>query len=219
MQKYKDHHILAEESYTDVGKSEEGYTWIIDPIDGTMNYYRFAKDYAISLALYRSGEPVFGLVYDVANNIMFSGRNSEGSTMNGRSLNKLNKKKRELNNAVVSMSLRTMKELSGMGMDVFGMLSKVQAHRYMGCASLELCKVANGEYDLFISSNVYEWDIAAARVLIEQCGGFVISREKDKKGVQSGKLFVAAFHSPALWEETLEHLPGSVKGVFKSAQY
>ncbi|MBC8063007.1 MAG: hypothetical protein H7Y18_20440, partial [Clostridiaceae bacterium] len=67
---------------------------------------------------------------------------------------------------------------------------------------------------LFISSNVYVWDIAAARILIEQRGGFLISCEKEKKTACSEKLFVAAFRSPELWEETLELLPPNVKSAF-----
>ncbi len=204
LEKYSDHNILAEECHKDGCKNKKGYVWIIDPIDGTVNYYRFARDYAVSLALYRDGRPVFGLVYDVENDIMYSGRSKLDSAANGRKLDKLHVKKESLKKAVVSMSIRTMKELSSMGMDVFGMLSGVQAHRYLGCASLELCRVANGEYDMFISSNVYEWDIAAARILIEQCGGTIISCEKTGK---AGKLFAAAFHSPKLWKEALKYLP------------
>ena len=229
LEKYPGHHILAEEShglecYTGVSHTEasqdkvncdrDAYTWVIDPIDGTINYYRFGKDYAISLALYRYGSPVFGLVYDVANNVIFNGRHCEGALMNGARLNILPVRQERLNKAVVSMSLRTMKEFAGLGMDVLGMLSKVQAHRYIGCASLELCKVANGDYDLFISSNVYEWDVAAARIFLEQRGGIFILGRKEKSSFPFGKLLVAAYRSPSIWEEAWDHLPQCVRDKF-----
>lgn len=211
MEKYPGHGILAEENQTWASADSNGYTWVIDPIDGTINYYRFGKDYAISLALYRDGNPIFGLVHDVANGVMFGARHGEGALMNGHRLNILPERKERMNKAVVAMSMRTMSELAGLDMDVLGMLSRVQAHRYLGCASLELCKVANGEYDLFISSNVYEWDIAAARIYLEQRGGFLLPRVKDKDSSRYGKLFVAAFRSPLIWEEALEYFPECIK--------
>ena len=216
LKRYPEHNFLAEESYVsgdqdNVNYNREAYTWIIDPIDGTINYYRWGKDYAISLALYRNQSPIFGLVYDVANDIMYGGRQHEGALRNGIRLDTLTEGHKSLNKAIVAMSLRTMREFEGIGMDVLEMLSKVQAHRYMGCASLELCKVANGEYDLFISSNVYEWDVAAARIFLEQRGGVFLYLKKDNYRFAGSKMFVAAFRSALIWKETLEHLPECIK--------
>ncbi len=72
--KYPGHDILAEESeeWSAAPGESCGYRWVIDPIDGTVNYYRFRKDYAISLALYREAQPVWGLVYDIAAGVMYS---------------------------------------------------------------------------------------------------------------------------------------------------
>ncbi len=210
IEEYPGHSILAEESQVRISTERNGYTWVIDPIDGTVNYYRFGKDYAISLALYKEASPVWGLIYDVANGVMYRASHGEGAKINGRSINALPEQKMKLSKAVVAMSLRTMVEMAGFGMDVLDMLSRVQAHRYLGCASLELCKVANGEYDLFVSSNVYKWDVAAARIFLEQRGGFFLSRTKDKNNRHSGKLFVAAFRSPLIWEEALEYFPKCV---------
>ncbi|HBW34689.1 inositol monophosphatase family protein [Desulfosporosinus sp. BICA1-9] len=213
--KYPGHGILAEECQTWVSDDLGGYTWVIDPIDGTINYYRFGKDYAISLALYWDENPIFGLVYDVANGVMYSAGQGEGAIMNGYRLNILPDRHERLNKAVVGISLRTMREFTDMGMDVLGMLSRAQAYRYLGCASLELCKVANGEYDLFISSNVHEWDVAAARIFLEQRGGGILIRRKDDNRSRCGKLLVVAFHSPLIWEEAFEYLPPSLRDKFE----
>ncbi|EGW40079.1 inositol monophosphatase family protein [Desulfosporosinus sp. OT] len=214
--KYPGHGILAEECQTWVSSNLGGYTWVIDPIDGTINYYRFGKDYAISLALYKGETPIFGLVYDVANGVMFSAGQGEGAIMNGARLDSLPDQNEGLNKAVVGISLRTMREFAGMGMDILGMLARAQAYRYLGCASLELCKVANGEYDLFISSNVHEWDVAAARIFLEQRGGGVLIRRKDDNGSPCGKLLVAAFRSPLIWEEAFEYLPQCLRDKFRA---
>lgn len=214
LEKYPEHLIVAEECHTSPVSGNSGYTWVIDPIDGTTNYYRFAKDYSISIALYYGEDSVFGLVYDVANDIMYSARAGEKPVMNGYRLKNISDGESSLSKAVIGMSLRTIKELSDMGADVFDLLSRAQAHRYLGCASLELCKVASGEYDLFISSNLYAWDIAAARILIGQCGGFLISCKKERKASCPEKLFVAAFRSTELWKETLDLLPLNVRSCF-----
>lgn len=236
LERYPSHGILAEESHStgvyygagysgveqpglgldNINSNSEAYTWIIDPIDGTINYYRLGKDYAISLALYKNQSPVFGLVYDVAKDVMYSGRHQEGASSNESGLDIQSVGHESLSKAIVAMSLRTMREFTGVGMDVLGMLSKVQAHRYMGCASLELCKVANGEYDLFISSNVHEWDVAAARIFIEQSGGVLLYRKKDNERDPCSKLLVAAFRSPSIWEEALDHFPQCIKLGFAS---
>jgi myo-inositol-1(or 4)-monophosphatase len=232
-EKYPDHAILAEESQTGRDPKEtvscscivlgsdgriktrrQGYRWVIDPIDGTVNYYRFGKDYTVSIALYKDETPVFGLVYDVAADVMFRAGQEEGATLNGCDLPDLPERCRELNKAVVVMSLRTMREFAALGMDVLGLLSGVQAHRYLGCASLELCKVAVGDYDLFISATVYEWDVAAARIFLEQCGGFFLGPAKDNPCPTVDKLLVAAFRSPVLWRETLQYLPLDLRSRF-----
>lgn len=216
LRKYPGHSILAEESQEWVRSARGDYTWVIDPIDGTINYYRFGKDYAISLALYRDEKPIFGLVYDVANEVIFGAVQGEGAKMNGYRLDVLPDRHERLNKAVVGISLRTMREFTGLGMDVMEMLSMAQAYRYLGCASLEICKVANGEYDLFISSNVHEWDVAAARIFLEQRGGGVLIRRKVDNSSRLGKLWVAAFRSPLIWEEAFAYLPQCLRDKFEA---
>ncbi len=209
-ERYPQHAILSEESGANAGLGPDNYKWIIDPIDGTINYYRFNKNYAISVALYKNEEPVFGLIYDVCEERMYSGRKGECARC-GQDL--ITYPAGKLNEAIVSMSLHTMIELSSMGMDVFDCLSRTQAYRYMGCASLELCKVAYGEIDLYLSSNVYEWDISAARVIVEQHGGIMIAQANNNKS-RTGKFFVAAYHSPKLWDEVLGLFPGDIRNAY-----
>ncbi|ATW26646.1 inositol monophosphatase family protein [Candidatus Formimonas warabiya] len=212
--KYPGHSIISEESPARMGAGAGGYTWIIDPIDGTVNYYRFGRNYAISLALYKKEEPVFGLIYDVADAQIFSAGDGEGAFLNGSPLPEPPDDRSGLKQSVVALSFRTMQELVGLGMDVLGLLSRVQAHRYLGCASLELCKVANGEYDLFISSNVYEWDVAAARIFLEQRGGYLLCGNHDAGCAYPGRLLVAAFRSLPVWEEAFRLFPRCLRDKF-----
>ncbi|MEW9121264.1 MAG: inositol monophosphatase [Thermotaleaceae bacterium] len=218
-EKYREHHIISEEGIHCLDRRCVAYTWIIDPIDGTTNYFRFGKDYAISLALYKEKRPVFGLVYDVAKEVVYGGKGGEGAWMNEKRQYPLLKKVEKLNESVAAISLRTIKELTNYRMNILDMLSRAQAYRYLGCASLEICKVANGEYDLFISSNVYIWDIAAAQVYIEEMGGFILSYNKNPEASFDGKFFVAAFRSPGLWNEVSPFFPEQIKEKLANSLY
>lgn len=241
-QRYPDHAILSEESFGSTVTGEARYTWVMDPIDGTMNFCRFSRDYTISLALVqgKSGSaleghqkqpldrsrciasdaadsvPLFGLVYDVAGDVMYSARSHDHALVNGCRVLPPAIDKPQLCKAVVAMSLRTMMDMDHMGMNVFCLLSAAQAHRYLGCASLELCRLAVGEFDFYFSSNVYEWDIAAARALITQSGGTVLVRRRENTSGKAGKLYVAAFRDEKLWEEVRDYLPESLQVLFLS---
>lgn len=212
--KYPDHTFIAEECHKSGSMDKGGYIWILDPIDGTTNFYRFARDYSVSLALYHGEEPVFGLIYDVANGLMYSAGKGEAPAINKCRLMSSRNRRHTLDKAVIGMSIRTIRELSNMGTDIISLLSKGQGHRYLGCASLELCRIATGEYDLFLSTNVHIWDIAAARIFIEQSGGFLFSHTRNTKSSCHDKLFTVAYRCPKLWEETLELLPPDVKCAF-----
>jgi len=204
--RYPGHGIVAEEENLWIEADKQGYTWLMDPIDGTVNYYRFGRDYAISLALYQHNRPIFGMVYDVAKDTMYSSVQDEGVFINGTRFESVPKAQENLKDAVVAVSIRTISDLNNLGMDILKMLSKVQAHRYLGCASLELCMVAKGDYDLYISSNVYPWDVAAARIFLEQGGAYLLSDQKTKYDSPCSKLWVAAFRSPSIWAEAREYL-------------
>lgn len=212
MAQYPEHFILSEESRCNTAVSSDGYTWIIDPIDGTFNFYQFAKYYAVSLALYNKSKPVFGLVYDVSAEVLYTGEDGGTALVNKERLIRTGAALKRLNAAVLTMSHTTMRELHTLGTDVFSLLSKARAHRYLGCASLELCKVAAGIFDIYLSTNVCVWDIAAARMVIEQSGGTFISRENPAK---KGKLLVAAFYAPEVWDEVLQNCSIQVRSLFE----
>lgn len=220
LEKYPGHQIVAEENEelprdvpAEMESIREPYKWVIDPIDGTINFCRFDGDYTISLAVYKDEKPVFGLVYDVARDTLYSAAKDGKAGISHQPVQNLPRCQDSLNKAVLAMSLRTMLAFSESGMDVLRLLSKAQAHRYSGCASLELCRVAMGKIDFFISSTVYEWDVAAARIFLEACGGYFLSFKKTP-GLQRSKLFVAAFRSPLLWEEIIRYLPGEIREKF-----
>ncbi len=214
LKEYPNHSFIAEESANDSFK-EEGYTWVLDPIDGTLNFYRFGRDYSISLALKNNNNPVIGLVYNVYEDVLFSAIKGEGSFINGVLNNPVPEIKRNrLKDSLAAVSLKSIQDLSGLGADMKGLMDNAQGHRSLGCASLDMLRVANGECDIYMSTNVYEWDVAASSIYMCEMGGNVIKRKLEGS---KGKLFVAAYRSFDVWNEVLSYFPDELKKRFDLA--
>ncbi len=152
----------------------EGLTWFVDPIDGTTNFVSTQKNFAISVALYDGKAPIFGIVYDVVNDVCYHAMKDAGAFKNGEKI-----KKREpvlLENALVDASLTTINFLSERSAAPLHTISRaLRGHRALGCASLAMCHIATGELDGYISYHLYPWDYAAAGIILRECGGMFTS--------------------------------------------
>jgi myo-inositol-1(or 4)-monophosphatase len=99
---YPEHRILGEEGYGDEVTSLEGVLWIIDPIDGTMNFVHQQRNFAISVGIYGDGIGYIGLIYDVVHNELYHAFKGEGAFMNDLPLPRLDKVRIE--EAIVSVN-------------------------------------------------------------------------------------------------------------------
>ena len=77
--------VLSEESYNDVDYKDD-YFWIVDPIDGSVNYSRKIPFYAISVGLWKKNEPILGIIYDLSNDDLYTGIVNEGAWLNSKKL-------------------------------------------------------------------------------------------------------------------------------------
>lgn len=153
--------ITEEKTVKTLGLSE---VWILDPIDGTMNFIEQRKNFAISLAYYEDNKPVFGIVYDVMNGTLISALKNCGAFINGVRLPKLDVKK-PLKDLLVNASAKTLYEYND------NPIPKIMGQRYLGSAALEICEVALGCTAAYISRRVNAWDIAAAVIVLSEVGG------------------------------------------------
>ena len=166
--KYPKHNFLTEESgFTDKGSE---YTWIIDPIDGTTNFVAKIPEFAVSIALAKRDEILMGAVYNPCTNEMYFAEKGKGSYLNNKKLHV--SKKNNLEHCILGFSLPNdigvgKKTLSILGKN-FGMF---RAFRNFGSAALNLCYVANARFDLYFSLNIKAWDIAAAKLIVEEARG------------------------------------------------
>lgn len=165
---FPDTAFLSEEDEEHVASPK---MWVIDPIDGTKNFYRRQEDFAISVAYYEQSEPVFGFVYDIAKDLLFLGIKGQGSWLNGNKLPAL--KEKTLNQSVLDMNLKTLYALTDKGANVRKLNHETFAHRSIGSAALSLCRIALGLHDIYLSSHLKFWDYAASRIILEEVGGVV----------------------------------------------
>ena len=163
--------FIGEEGSSDE-LSDEGYAFIVDPIDGTTN---FVKDYhisAISVALLKGREVVAGVVYNPYLDETFSAIKGQGAYLNGR---KISVSSQPLDKALVLFGTapydkHLFKETLEILSDYF---YKALDVRRCGSAALDLCSVACGRAELYFELVVSPWDFAAGKLLVEEAGGVV----------------------------------------------
>ena len=165
---FPDDAFLAEES----GESgaEADRLWVIDPLDGTVNYANGIPFFAVSIGLAVEGEPVLGVVLDPSRGELFSATRGGGAFLDGRPIN--NPGKERMTDAVVSLGLPS----AGFGRQYRELRRHVRITRAMGSATLSLTYVANGRFDAYAQwSKLSLWDICAAGVIAIEGGAVVTS--------------------------------------------
>jgi len=188
----------------------EAPTWIIDPIDGTTNFACTGRDFAISVALYEGGRPALGIVYDVMADEMYTAAPGCGAYVNGARLER-SRPARSLADALVDLSMDSVKVL-GKTMAVDGTLLAMagRGHRALGCASINICRIARGRLDLYVSAKLSPWDYAAADILLAETGGSSTTRATPGEGGgERARRFYAAARSESMLNEALRTLFGS----------
>ena len=163
--------LIGEEGSTDK-LSDEGYAFVVDPIDGTTN---FVKDYhmsAISIALLKGAEAVAGVVYNPYLDEVFYAIKGQGAYCNGKKISVSNQ---PLSNALVLFGSSPYdKKLFKETLEILSeYFYKALDIRRSGSAALDLCAVAAGRADVFFEMQVSPWDFAAGKLLIEEAGGTV----------------------------------------------
>ena len=167
-----DYPILSEEcGLTKEISNGEPY-WIIDPIDGTMNYSRDIPISCVSIALWIDQVSIFGVIYDFNRDELFSGYVGRGAWLNGKKLQALTMK--DKSQAVLATGFPTYLSVDTQTLKDF--ISKVQQYkkiRLIGSAALSLGYVACGRFDAYIEQNIKLWDIAAGVAINEALGNGV----------------------------------------------
>ena len=158
--------IISEENGIEINK-DKNHTWIIDPIDGTINFLHGIPHFAISIALKSYAEIVSGLIFDPIKNEIFFAEKNNGSYFNNHRIKV--SKKNDLNDCLFATGTKIKHEPDLL-------------LRKSGCAALDMAYVASGRYDGYFQDNLNLWDIAAGIILVKEAGGVLneIDLSKDK---------------------------------------
>lgn len=169
---YPDDEIVGEEDFSKNGSS--GYTWFIDPIDGTTNFVNQHCNYAISLACYQDLTPLCGFVYSIAEEQLFWAVKGEGAFLNEKSLKTASHRK-QINQMILITPVfqHLLLDLHPHKDSFCNLARDVRAIRSVGSIALELCLVASGRADIFIGMKSNSWDHNAARIIVEESGGVI----------------------------------------------
>jgi myo-inositol-1(or 4)-monophosphatase len=198
---YPHHKIVGEEGFGDKLTNEEGIIWIIDPIDGTMNFVHMQRDFAISIGIYENGVGQIGIIYDVIRDELYHTIKNKGVFMNEIALKSLEEV--NISEAIIGMNATWVTENKRIDPSVLGPLVKdVRGTRSYGSAAIELASVAAGRLDAHISLRLAPWDFAAGKILVEELGGIVTDlRGKPLKLLEQNTIIVS---KPGLHETIMK---------------
>jgi len=152
-----DYSIISEENGVKK-KNDKKNTWIIDPIDGTVNFLHGVPHFATSIALKHENEIVSGLIFDPIKDEMFYAEKNNGAFLNNKRIKV--SKKNNLKECLFATSGTIERKIEF-------------SYRKSGSAALDMAYVACGRYDGYFQKNLHLWDIAAGLILVQEAGGVI----------------------------------------------
>ena len=165
---FPDHAIFGEEGIA--GNQASDWQWIVDPIDGTVNYFYAIPHFCISIALRRGDEIQLGVIYDPMRDEMWAVERGGTATLNGAPI--AVSQRTQLSDAVLSVGFSKTKTTIAAGLPLLEKyVQRARKCRLMGSAALDLAYVACGRLDAYIEQSVSLWDVAAGMILVESAGG------------------------------------------------
>lgn len=176
LKEFPKHALYGEEGI--VGDQSSEHQWIIDPLDGTVNYFYGIPHFCVSIALRFRNEVMVGVIYDPIRREMWKGQKGETSKLNGDPVHVSDRA--DFAEAVVSVGLAKTGETINANFPLLQqMVHRVRKCRVLGSAALDMAYVACGRLDAYIEQGISLWDIAAGWLLVENAGGTVDLRPRE----------------------------------------
>ncbi len=199
-------HFLSEEDHIDTRtrlweeseRSDGKYLWVVDPLDGTVNYAHRIPACAVSIGLYRDRAVQMGVVYNPMRDELFSAERGKGAKLNGA---RIQVSTRLFEDAVIALEWARAPKLRAKTSAILArMVARTLTARSTGSAALSMCYVAAGRFDIYFHFALSPWDVAAAACIVEEAGGRVTTPSNEPWSVHSGA-YVASnrhLHSQAI---------------------
>ncbi len=187
--------VLGEEGG---GQTEAvGRRWIVDPLDGTVNFLHGHPHVSVSVGLWDGDEPVAGVVVDVLRDEVFSAVRGQGAYLDGRPIRVSSRT--NLQECLIGTGFPYDRHLNGPAYAAAAgeVMRSVRDIRRLGSAALDFAWVACGRFDGFWEFGIYPWDVAAGLLLVEEAGGLTADMVTSPAGVDSTHFIIAA---PGIYE-------------------
>jgi fructose-1,6-bisphosphatase/inositol monophosphatase family enzyme len=187
-EEFPEHRILSEETAPETDASA-GWTWVIDPIDGTKNFAIGLPFWCVNVALCHEGVPVVGVTYDAVHDEGFWAVAGKGAFLGEQPIH--SSMKPDVLSSVLSLDLGYDDALGAQQLRLLtGIFPQTQGFRITGSAALGMAYAACGRADLYVHLNVSPWDIAPGILLIRESGGVATERTGEPMRITS-RQFVA----------------------------
>ena len=168
---FPDHAVLGEECGLIPGASE--YKWIVDPLDGTVNFAHQIPIFSISIAMAVRDTIVLGIILDPINDELFSAVSGQGAQLNGEPIQVSATRTTAKSLLVTGFPYNVQEILEPVMVRYGSCLRASQGMRRLGSAALDLCYVACGRFEGFWEQNLKPWDSAAGALMVVEAGGRV----------------------------------------------
>ena len=200
---FPDHSILSEEAGEI--KMDSSYKWIIDPIDGTINFANGIPICCVSIGLEHDGEIIMGAVFNPLMNEFYFAEKTKGATLNDKRIT-VGNKNRVLDSCLVTGFPYTYLDTANGPLQIFEkLIRKGVPVRRLGSAAIDLCWVACGRFDGFYEHKLQAWDSAAGFLMVTEAGGKVTDFAGDKYSVYQPQILAT---NGKIHEEMVEILNG-----------
>jgi myo-inositol-1(or 4)-monophosphatase len=189
--------------------TDKTHTWIVDPLDGTTNFLHGIPQFAVSIALQRDSTIVAGVVYNPANDDLFTAERGKGAFLNDKRIRVAARQR--LADAVVACGLPHYgrADLGLAGREISAVAQRVAGLRRFGAAALDLAWIAAGRFDVFWERDLSPWDVAAGLLLVREAGGFVSDLDGGDAVLGKGHIIAG---NETLHKELLAVLKAAAKG-------
>ncbi|MEB9506339.1 inositol monophosphatase family protein [Bacillus anthracis] len=197
------HNVLGEEGYGDEVTSSDGVVWLIDPIDGTMNFVHQKRNFAISIGIYENGIGKIGLIYDPVHDELYHALKGAGAFCNEVPIPLL--QRGIVEQGIVALNAIWLTDNPLLNMEsMMALVKKARGTRSYGCAALEMVYVATGRIDAYVTPRLSPWDFGGGQIIVEEVGGKVTTFSGTPLSiVEKSSVLVA---KPGVYEEVLSFI-------------
>lgn len=167
-ERYPEHRILGEEGHGRDITDTEGVLWIVDPIDGTLNFVHQLENFAVSIGIYIDGNPYAGLILDVMKGDLYHAAFEHGAYKNDHMLPDIEES--HLTSSLISTNTNWVIR-DGINVPFIEVVKNARSTRSLGSAALEFVNVARGTSSAALFFRLHPWDFAGGTIILNEVGG------------------------------------------------